>query len=79
MFIGWYIDGSQKTLGISKWDTYSQYLAYHDGRGGFKRKTYTRKPNLLKVARRVEQTARNYGWQLKKCKAELDDNRSWFF
>ena len=79
MFIGWYIDCSQKTLGISKWDTYSQYLAYHDGRGGFKRKTYTRKPNLLKVARRVEQTARNYGWQLKKCKAELDDNRSWFF
>lgn len=78
MFIGWYIDGSQKTLGISKWDAYSQYLAYHDGRGGFKRKTYARNPSLMKVARRVEQTAKNYGWQLKKCQAELEDNRSWF-
>ena len=58
MFIGWYIDGSQKSLGISKWDTYSQYLAYHDGRGGFKRKTYASKPSLIRVARRVEQTAK---------------------
>ncbi|WP_105900904.1 transglycosylase SLT domain-containing protein [Vibrio gangliei] len=78
MFIGWYIDGSQKALGISKWDTYSQYLAYHDGRGGFKRKTYAQKPALIKVARRVEQTAKDYGWQLKQCQAELEDNRSWF-
>ncbi|MGV3001313.1 transglycosylase SLT domain-containing protein [Vibrio sp. E150_018] len=79
MFIGWYMDGSQKRLGISKWDAYNQYLAYHDGRGGFKRKTYQNKPSLMKVARRVEQTAKNYGWQLKKCQAELEDNRSWFF
>ncbi len=78
MFIGWYIDGSKKALGISKWDTYSQYLAYHDGRGGFKRKTYAQKPALIKVARRVEQTAKDYGWQLKQCQAELEDNRSWF-
>ncbi|GLT14915.1 hypothetical protein FOF44_01010 [Vibrio algivorus] len=79
MFIGWYMDGSQKSLGISKWDAYNQYLAYHDGRGGFKRKTYANKPSLIKVAHRVEQTAKNYGWQLKKCQAELEDNRSWFF
>lgn len=78
MFIGWYIDGSQKTLGISKWDAYSQYLAYHEGRGGFQRKTYANKPSLIKVARRVEQTAKDYGWQLKNCQAELEDNRGWF-
>lgn len=30
-FVGWYVDKSHATLGISKWDAYSQYLAYHEG------------------------------------------------
>lgn len=77
-FIGWYINGSNKSIGISKWDAYSQYLAYHDGRGGFKRKTYAKNPTLMSIARKVETTSKNYGWQLKKCRAELEDNRSWF-
>lgn len=79
MFIGWYTSETQKTLGLSKWDTYHQYLAYHEGRGGFKRKSYQSKPALIKVARKVEQQAKDYGWQLKQCRQELEDNRSWFF
>ncbi|MBY7853481.1 hypothetical protein KW429_07195 [Vibrio fluvialis] len=79
MFIGWYTSETQKTLGVSKWDTYYQYLAYHEGRGGFKRKSYQSKPTLIKVARKVEQQAKDYGWQLKQCRQELEDNRSWFF
>ncbi|RJX65090.1 hypothetical protein DZ860_22650 [Vibrio sinensis] len=79
MFIGWYTSETQKQLGISKWDTYNQYLAYHEGRGGYKRKTYRSKPSLIKVARRVEQQAKDYGWQLKQCRQELENNRSWFF
>ncbi|MBY8150403.1 hypothetical protein KW504_13190 [Vibrio fluvialis] len=79
MFIGWYTSETQKTLGVSKWDTYHQYLAYHEGRGGFKRKSYQSKPALIKVARKVEQQAKDYGWQLKQCRQELEDNRSWFF
>lgn len=79
MFIGWYTSETQKTLGVSKWDTYHQYLAYHEGRGGFKRKSYQSKPTLIKVARKVEQQAKYYGWQLKQCRQELEDNRSWFF
>ncbi|MBY7763645.1 hypothetical protein KW426_03850 [Vibrio fluvialis] len=79
MFIGWYTSETQKTLGVSKWDTYHQYLAYHEGRGGFKRKSYQSKPTLIKVARKVEQQAKDYGWQLKQCHQELEDNRSWFF
>ncbi|EPP26944.1 hypothetical protein L911_3199 [Vibrio fluvialis I21563] len=79
VFIGWYTSETQKTLGVSKWDTYHQYLAYHEGRGGFKRKSYQSKPTLLKVARKVEQQAKDYGWQLKQCRQELEDNRSWFF
>ena len=43
-FIGWYTDGSQKRLKLSKWDAYGQYLAYHEGRGGYSRGSYKKKP-----------------------------------
>ncbi|MDC0609250.1 hypothetical protein OAP63_00825 [Vibrio sp.] len=79
MFIGWYTRETNKALGISLWDTYNQYLAYHEGRGGFRSKSYLSKPSVMKVARRVEQQAKDYGWQLKKCRKGLEDNRSWFF
>ena len=78
MFIGWYTHETQRQLGISKWDTYNQYLAYHDGRGGYRRGTYKSKPTLLRVSRKVEQQAKDYGWQLKQCRQELEDNRSWW-
>lgn len=79
-FIGWYTDGSQKRLNISKWDTYSQYLAYHEGRGGYERRTYNKKPWLKKVAHKVKVLASRYNQQLKTCKNELDDKvDSWFF
>jgi hypothetical protein len=71
-FVGWYTDVSQRTLGISKWDTYNQYLAYHEGHGGWKRRTYARKGWLLQVARRVEHQAGEYGAQLRTCRDELD-------
>lgn len=79
MFIGWYTSETRKQLGISLWDPYHQYLAYHEGRGGFKRNTHKKKPALLQVARKVEQQAKEYGWQLKQCRQELEDNRSWLF
>ena len=78
-FIGWYTNGSQKRLKISKWDAYGQYLAYHEGRGGYERKTYKAKPWLNKVAKKVKRRALRYNQQLKTCKAELDDDvDGWF-
>ncbi len=77
-FIGWYGNMSHKKLGISKWDAYNQYLAYHEGHGGWKRKTYKRKPWLMKVARKVKRHAARYAAQLKRCKDDLDDG-SWFW
>jgi hypothetical protein len=76
-FIGWYGNVSHRKLGISKWDTYSQYLAYHEGHGGFKRKTYRKKPWLIKVAKNVASRASAYSAQLKQCEDELD--RGWWF
>ncbi|MDO6708713.1 hypothetical protein [Photobacterium sp. 1_MG-2023] len=78
MFIGWYTTETQRQLGISKWDAYNQYLAYHEGRGGYRRGTYRQKPTLLQVSRKVDQQAKSYGWQLKQCRQELEANRSWW-
>jgi len=77
-FIGWYCTVSYKKLGISKWDTANQYLAYHEGHGGFKRKTYLKKPWLLKTAKKVNRQAQAFKQQLNGCKAELEST-SWFF
>jgi hypothetical protein len=78
-FIGWYTDGTSRRLKLSKWDTYGQYLAYHEGRGGYKRKTYAKKAWLIKVAKKVKARAIKYNSQLKTCQAKLDDRvDSWF-
>ncbi|MNP59853.1 hypothetical protein D3C76_1548820 [compost metagenome] len=79
MFIGWYATGTHRQLGISQWDTYNQYLAYHEGRGGYSRSTYRSKPWLMQVARKVQQQSEVYNAQLKQCRQELEDNRSWWF
>ncbi len=75
-FIGWYGSVSHRKLGISKWDAYNQYLAYHEGHGGYKRKTFRNKDWLLKVARRVDRRAKDYSAQLKQCEDSLDSGWS---
>jgi hypothetical protein len=74
-FVGWYVFQSHRKLGISKWDAYSQYLAYHEGQGGFKRGSYKKKAWLMRVARKVEQNAKRYRAQIAKCRDELE--RGW--
>ena len=74
-FVGWYISTANKELGISKKDTFSQYLAYHEGMSGFKKKTYKKKPGLLKIASKVEKQAQTYNTQLSKCMNKLDRNK----
>jgi hypothetical protein len=78
-FIGWYMNGSTRSLGIKKSDIYSQYLAYHEGRGGFKRKTYNKKPWLKEVAGKVKRKSQHFKGQLSTCKASLDDAISGWF
>ncbi len=74
-FIGWYGNMSYQKLGISKWDAYNQYLAYHEGHGGFKRGTYRKKAWLMQVARKVDGNAKRYRAQIARCKEELE--RGW--
>ncbi|MDB6182881.1 lytic transglycosylase [Paracoccus fistulariae] len=67
-FMGWYMDGSTRRLGISKADATSQYLAYHEGRSGFARQSYRGKPWLMRVAANVGQRASMYRAQLASCR-----------
>lgn len=75
-FIAWYGNMSHAMLGISKWDAYHQYLAYHEGQGGYKRRTYNSKPWLLQVARQVDSRAKEYHTQLARCEDDLDSGWS---
>lgn len=70
-FIGWYGDRSAKRAGIAKGDAYSLYLAYHEGDGGFVRRTYGDKDWLKSVAAKVSRRATIYGRQLAACEEEL--------
>ena len=75
-FVSWYGRISNQQLGISQWDTYNQYLAYHEGHGGSRRKTYDDKPWLKDVATKVSARASEYHTQLSRCEADLDDGWS---
>ncbi len=76
-FMGWFIYKTQKVNGVSKWDAYNQYLNYHEGWGGFKKKSYKKKPWLVKVSRKVDNRARQYSSQLKSCEKDLDHGWLW--
>lgn len=77
-FVGWYTDMAQRTAGISKWDPYNQYLAYHEGPGGWRRNSHAGKGWLLDTARRVDARAREWGAQLRDCEEGLDRG-GWLF
>ncbi len=66
-FMGWYMDQSEKRLGISKADARNQYLAYHEGRTGFARQSFLAKPWLVDVAGRVQRRSEMYALQLAGC------------
>ena len=59
-FVGWYNHKTWKELGIDRTDAYRLYLAYHEGRGGYRRGTWKGKPEVQRYARRVSETTRSY-------------------
>ncbi|MBT4838732.1 MAG: hypothetical protein HON94_15455 [Methylococcales bacterium] len=75
-FIGWYGKITKKMLKIPKTDAYRLYLVYHEGHGGYKRKSYNKKKWLLKVASKVKKNGVRYRSQLKKCQSSLDSTWS---
>ena len=75
-FVGWYTNLSSNSAGISKWDPYNQYLAYHEGQAGWQRGSYNSKAWLTSTAQKVDRRARNWWTQLRSCEEDL--NRRWW-
>ena len=67
-FMGWYMVGTRDQLGISLSDARNQYLAYHEGRAGFRRGSYNAKSWLVRVAARTADRAEMYRQQLPRCR-----------
>ena len=66
-FMGWYFSKSREDLGIPLTDAKHQYLAYHEGRTGYKRGSYHRKAWLKRVSSEVATRAILYDTQLRSC------------
>ncbi len=66
-FMGWYMQQSNRELGLAMNDTRNQYLAYHDGRSGFRRGTYRKKAWLVEIANGLQDRAIMYHLQLEDC------------
>ena len=66
-FIGWYVNKTNRLLGISKSNAYLQYLVYHQGQAGFKTGAYKTKKALLEVAKKTALSKKIFDRQLKKC------------
>ncbi len=68
-FVGWYADLIERATGVSRQDAYHLYLAYHEGPGGFSRRSFEAKRWLLGVARKVQERADLYARQQAQCAA----------
>tara|TARA_B100001989_G_scaffold25121_1_gene15016 strand:- start:2753 stop:3361 length:609 start_codon:yes stop_codon:yes gene_type:complete len=77
-FIGWYASKGFNQ-GFTSTDARSLYLAYHEGYGGFKNKTYRKKQWLIRVADRVQARSEMYQKQYWGCAKELQKKRFFFF
>ena len=66
-FMGWYMAQTVRETGVALSDTRNQYLAYHEGRSGFKRGTYNSKAWLVRIAGEVADRAVMYDAQLRTC------------
>jgi len=78
-FVGWYNNVSNKSCKIKSTDTYNLYLAYHEGQGGFNRRSYKNKAWLKKVANKVSTKANAYTKQLNGCEKRLQSSSWWPF
>ena len=66
-FISFYAHANVKRNGVALNDVKKQYLAYHEGMGGYEQGSYLEKPWLIEVSDKVVRWANMYREQLKRC------------
>ena len=72
-FIGWYTNKTKSILKISLDDSFRQYIAYHEGWGGYK--NYKKNQKVILLAKKVENNSNRYKKQLNECKNSLSTKR----
>jgi len=77
-FVGWYMDLTRTRLNISPTDARRQYLAYHEGHGGYRKGKWREKAFLVKASHQVEAMARRYDAQLLNCDPVYAKERGFF-
>ena len=73
MFIGWYINKTNKINKIPFNDSYRQYLNYYLGWGNYAKKAYETDKNAIIYAKIVEKQSNKYKNQLKECQKNLNN------
>ena len=76
-FIGWYTNKTKSILKIPINDGFRQYLAYHEGWGGYK--NYKKNQKVILLAQKVENNSNRYKKQLYECKNSLSTKRYFIF
>jgi hypothetical protein len=72
MFIGWYINKTNKINKIPLNDSYRQYLNYYLGWGNYTKKAYKMDKKAILFAKNVKKQSSIYKSQLRECKKSLD-------
>ena len=75
MFIGWYINKTNKINKIPLNDSYRQYLNYYLGWGNYSKKVYEKDKKAIIYAKSVEKQSKIYKKQLRECQKSLDRNK----
>jgi hypothetical protein len=66
-FVGWYIAKTMASNGVTKYDAFNHYLAYHEGHTGYRRGDWQQKDWLRNAATRVADQAVRYRGQFNRC------------
>ena len=73
MFIGWYINKTNKINRVPLNDAYRQYLNYYLGWGSYAKKAYKTDKKAIIYAKSVEKQSKIYRNQLKECQKNLNN------
>ena len=70
-FIGWYWSKVNSAVKLSPYDAGDFYLAYHEGIGGFQKRSFLKKRWLMRKTRKIQSVANRYRFQINKCRIKI--------
>ena len=77
-FIGWYFNRFAPKANIKYSDTFSLYILYHEGLGGYRSGKWKKNKRLIQIAKKVEARAKMYKNQLKACQVYFNTTSLYF-